>query len=395
MAEYGKLFKKSYKNIYNYLYENGNTSFEESPFNDVDAVILSCIAYIPFEECIPYNERFRPSRLKDMLITYLSHVNVDRIGKSYPDFGIKHIFLAMALLNSTRFQKSLVMGMKHVDNYSSNIQLHALSLMLPNHQMAILFRGTDNTIMGWKEDFNMAFLEYVPGQGLALEFLQQQLNKHKKIPYYVIGHSKGGNYALYTAIYAPKVAKDRLIKVYSVEGLGVYQNVYESEERKEILDKIVHLIPQEAVIGRLLHHEKPTYVVKAHPEGGLFAQHDVYNWEVKGKSFVKGHLTPSSDFVSGFMNDWIDKKLSDSTTVRALLDAIFEIVEQNQYETADQMFDHGKDIFVQLLSHPWPKEQKKAITSALFSLIDNARRHYIPYRKEKNKYLQKKKQNEQ
>ena len=232
MAEYGKLFKKSYKNIYNYLYENGNTSFEESPFNDVDAVILSCIAYIPFEECIPYNERFRPSRLKDMLITYLSHVNVDRIGKSYPDFGIKHIFLAMALLNSTRFQKSLVMGMKHVDNYSSNIQLHALSLMLPNHQMAILFRGTDNTIMGWKEDFNMAFLEYVPGQGLALEFLQQQLNKHKKIPYYVIGHSKGGNYALYTAIYAPKGAKDRLIKVYSVEGLGVYQNVYESEERK-------------------------------------------------------------------------------------------------------------------------------------------------------------------
>ena len=147
--------------------------------------------------------------------------------------------------------------------------------------MYISFMGTDMTIYGWKEDFNMAFMENVPCQILGKKYLEDISKKYHNKKIRIGGHSKGGNVAVYSAITSSEKVKKRIVKVYNYDGPGFNKNIIDKYETDDILEKIETYIPQDSIIGRLLNHKEKKTIIQSIEKGIL--QHDIYSWQVLKK----------------------------------------------------------------------------------------------------------------
>ena len=141
-------------------------------------------------------------------------------------------------------------------------QFSAITIIMQDKTIYVAYRGTDNTIVGWKEDFNMSFSKLVPAQTDAVNYLESVAKKYKN-RIRVGGHSKGGNLAVYAAAFCNKHVKDKIINVYNNDGPGFCDEVVNSEQYKEIIDRVHTYIPQTSIIGRLLNHEEETIILKS------------------------------------------------------------------------------------------------------------------------------------
>ena len=172
----------------------------------------------------------------------------------------------------------------HLD-LQGECQFAAVTFVLPDGRLYVAYRGTDDTLVGWKEDFNMAFLESVPGQRLAAAYLKAAAQCRKRCPILVGGHSKGGNFAVYAATHVGKRVQNRLERVYNNDGPGFKRPVLEQESYQAIRDRIVTIVPQSSIVGMLLAHEERYTIVHSTQKGML--QHDGFSWEVQGPAFIR------------------------------------------------------------------------------------------------------------
>ena len=151
--------------------------------------------------------------------------------------------------------------------------------------MVIAYRGTDDTVAGWKEDFNMGFLETVPSQAEAVKYLNMVAEKYPDRKLVLAGHSKGGNLALYSAIMSPLKVNTRIERVYNYDGPGFLSNIEELPTYKRMIDRITTLVPESSIIGMLLERKEKSIPVKSTATGG-FNQHSGFTWELIGTKFV-------------------------------------------------------------------------------------------------------------
>lgn len=155
-----------------------------------------------------------------------------------------------------------------ITNYINKIdsesekQFSAITILMPDDTIYISFRGTDNTLIGWKEDFNMTFQTKVPSQLDAVQYVKQIAKKYKNL-IRIGGHSKGGNLAVYAASFCSKTIQERIINVYNNDGPGFHEDVINNIEYKKMLPKVHTYVPQSSIIGRLLYHEENYTVVQS------------------------------------------------------------------------------------------------------------------------------------
>lgn len=71
-------------------------------------------------------------------------------------------------------------------------QFAALTFRLPDGTLYLAFRGTDDTLVGWKECFAMSYAFPVPAQALAQDYLVQAAQRPRRLR--VGGHSKGATW---------------------------------------------------------------------------------------------------------------------------------------------------------------------------------------------------------
>jgi hypothetical protein len=175
---------------------------------------------------------------------------------------------------------------------------------LGNGTAVVTYRGTDDTLVGWKEDMNMCFLPVVPAQLKAVEYLHIVAETHKgKI--ILAGHSKGGNLAVYAAVQCDPDIRERITAIYSNDGPGFGKNILDDPDYQQIRPLICNLVPHSSVVGMLLEHDENFTVVKSRQKSGLL-QHNGLSWEILGNSFV--HLkdvTPESRKLDRTVNQWI------------------------------------------------------------------------------------------
>jgi hypothetical protein len=168
----------------------------------------------------------------------------------------------------------------------------------------VTYRGTDDTLVGWKEDMNMCFLPVVPAQLKAVEYLHTVAQKHKG-KLILTGHSKGGNLAMYAAVHCDTEVRNRITAVYSNDGPGFGRNILDDPDYVQLRPIIHNLVPHSSVVGMLLEHDENYTVVKSRQKSGLL-QHNGLSWEILGNSFV--HLkdvTPESRKLDRTVNQWI------------------------------------------------------------------------------------------
>ena len=308
-------------NIFDYM-DWRDISLEKVEFNEIDNLILARLSYFPFDGAIEENEIIT---IKE---AYERYKKIDNEGKILISDDKK---LFPVLANSVRFGKMQVTDYVNKIDFKEEKQFSAITILMPDDTIYVAYRGTDNTIVGWKEDFNMSFSELVPAQTDAVEYLEKIAKKYKgKIR--VGGHSKGGNLAVYASAFCSEKTKKRIINVYNNDGPGFCDKVVNSKQYEAILSRVHTYIPQTSIIGRLLNHKEETNILKSTQTGIM--QHDLYSWQLVGKKFTRDELTNSSEFIDQTITNWLKEVKPEQR--EKFVDIFFEILNTTEVKTLSE-----------------------------------------------------------
>lgn len=266
------------KNLFYYLKHYGNLNFSQHPFNSVDSLILSQLAYIDFQDFVGGIENLQ----SDCDLEFFSKQNFRMLTK---DTLAKrnNKKLIKLIKKSSRFNTMKINYYVNHWNMQAEIQFSAITFIFEDF-CYIAYRGTDLTFVGWKEDFNMSFLETIPSHLESLSYLNKVASLiNKKI--FIGGHSKGGNLALYASLFCSQEIKNRIIKIFDHDGPGFKTNYYNSTQYNEIAFKLDKTIVKESLVGVAMHHIPDYKVVDCY--GVFLFQHDPFNWKVTKKGDFK------------------------------------------------------------------------------------------------------------
>lgn len=282
-------------NLSDYIAWRGDLTFSESEFNAVDSLILCCLVYIHFDDIMSENDVIT---INEANTAFCNLPQEKRIMRAKEDKALLHI-----AAKSRRFGNlALSDYVSHFD-FDKEKQFAAITINLGRNNTFIAFRGTDNTLIAWKEDFNMSFLDIVPSQIDAAEYLKTVADKIKGT-LYIGGHSKGGNLAIYASAHSTEKIQKRIKTIYNHDGPGFNSNIINFSGYCSIINKIQTYVPQSSVIGMLLNHQEPYTVIQSTQRGVL--QHDPYSWKVMGADFIKLEGTSKvSKTLDNTLTEWL------------------------------------------------------------------------------------------
>lgn len=321
-------------NFLDYLAWRGDLTFEKDPFNSIDALILSTLSYVDFKDVVPgrgegiitieeASEKFFKIHSEEELAQNKSFIN-------YAPALLK------ALAGSERFRKAYLLNFLDDTDIFREIQFAAVEIDTSDGTSFISFRGTDDTIIGWKEDFNLSYMT-VPSENEAALYLKD-VTEGRKETVRIGGHSKGGHLAIYAAMTADPEISSRIEKVYSFDGPGFNHEAMESEKFRSVQPKIIKIIPETSIIGRLLENSTEPVVVKS-TELGIM-QHDPKSWQLEGKRFETCASTDKiSDAFDETMSIWLGEMSFDDRKV--FVDELFSVFEASGCEYLSTMTKVG------------------------------------------------------
>ena len=353
--------------IFDYLRWRGDVPFTADPFNEVDNLVLSEFAYIDFDGVL--GDSFRKTGLKTADERFFGMHSCDEARQS-----INHIQRAPLLmdhmLSGMRFCDMKLT--KYVDILSTDkeMQFAAVTCLLGDGSAFISFRGTDNTLVGWKEDFNMSYMPDSDGQLSAVNYLNEVGAKIKG-PIRVGGHSKGGNFAVYASAFCNKEVQDRIVKVYTNDGPGFRHEVMSREGYKNILPKVVSIVPDTSIIGMLLTSSVDHIVVKSREKG--IAQHDAMTWQIERNRFVVKEPSALGVFIRHSQQDWLSK--IDDESREQFVNTLFSIFEATGASTFGEMKENKLKSVERMLSSikELPKERQEELKTIVSRLIQSGR----------------------
>jgi len=314
--------------IIDYIKEYGDYTFSEKPLGEVDSLVFCQFSYLKFDGLVPgIDDDAPPVSIRQVF----ENRNYDDL---YGDerYREKNTELFLAMVHSRRF------GSLKMNYYVNQIELEketqfsAITFQPAEGLFYVAYRGTDETIVGWKEDLNLAFSEPVPGQVMSVEYLEKSAGKIGE-PFYVGGHSKGGNFAVYAAMNCREEVQDKIIIIFNHDGPGFRPEVREKGKFGQIEEKIRRTVPHSSLVGMLLSSEGSYRVVESRNFG--LAQHDPYSWLVEKDDFqIVKQIYSGRMFVDTTLNDWI---LSlNQEQMRVFVDTLYDVVKASE---ADNLID--------------------------------------------------------
>lgn len=310
-------------NIIDYLNWRGDIPFSQVPLNEIDSLILSRISYFPFDNLFQGEEQ----------ITIKKAYQRFKKEKDKTVLQIDDLDLFPTVAGCTRYKDLILLDYINKIDSKQEKQFSAITICLPNDILYVSFRGTDNTLIGWKEDFNMSFSSHVPSQKDSKVYLDDIASKYEG-DIIVGGHSKGGNLAVYAATFCNDETKKRIKVVYNEDGPGFDDDIIQTEEYQKMIRKVHTYIPQSSVIGRLLNHQE-TYTVVQSIANGIM-QHDLYSWQVMGSKFISlEEVTSGSLLVDKTIKDWV-KEVSPKQRAQ-FVEVLFEILNITESTTLEDL----------------------------------------------------------
>ena len=321
-------------NINDYIDWRGDVPFELSPFNEVDNLILSELVYTDFGGIVPsdFNHTITIAKARQKYF---------KKNKDSDTSQVSSLKMAPTLMQhmegSVRFDDILLCGYVNEISKEDQVQFSVMTCILPDDTVYVAYRGTDNSLIGWKEDFNMSFLYETPGQKSAVKYL----NDHFKLetrPIRVGGHSKGGNFSVFASAFCKKEIQDKIVAVYSNDGPGFRKEVLETEGYQRILPKVISTLPQDSLVGVLLGNDYTNRFVLS-DESGL-NQHNGFTWQVKrnGFEFVENQGKSSlimEDSLKLWLSDLDDEKR------KRFVDLLFDALMASGANTTDDFVSNG------------------------------------------------------
>lgn len=322
--------------VFDYIRWRGDLSFEASPLCEIDALIFCELSYIFFDGIVPEGIEDGTVTIKEAAEIFFERnagKDVITLGELVPKEIVDLFRMAAA---SVRFADVEIGNFVNVIDDETVEQFSAVTFY-PNGKIFVAYRGTDDSIAGWREDFRMAFLTPVPAQRHAEEYLSRAAeNFDGRIV--IGGHSKGGNLALWATLNASDEIAERIDKIYNFDGPGFLENVWEGENYLRIADKIRTVIPSGSVVGLLLKYDTNYKVTKSTAKSYLH-QHDALTWIVEGRNFVcDADVLPDVKRANDMVGKWI--YAMDPEDRRAFVEGFFDILCSTNAKTVTDLAEN-------------------------------------------------------
>ena len=302
--------------IFDYLDQVAYDSIYDTPFNELDMLMLTEITYLPFDQIV--SDQISPD------CTCRLFEAAEKMPQDLSMLVTKNrLKLLEKLASSTRFKNIKLMG--YVNDIDPDVQKQfaAMIFKIKPDSYVLTFRGTDDSIIGWKEDFHMTYMDQVPAQKTAVNYLRKAMDA---LPgqFILTGHSKGGNLASYAASQIEPEYQERIQSIYSYDAPGLNHSVITSQGYQTISEKIKRYIPQGSIVGMMLETPKQAQIVKSTAIGGL-AQHDTFTWQISDQTFVLlDNLNPDSLQVDKTLKNWVDSVSDDE--LKDFFDLFFGLI---------------------------------------------------------------------
>lgn len=344
--------------IFDYIDWRGDLTFKESPFNEVDNVIFNLLTYINFTDVV--SEVFTQS------ITIKDVAQSDFTLHLVPDPRLYALLEKCAA--SRRFQNVRLTGYVDIFKEKEDCQFCALTFLFDSGSAYVCYRGTDSSVTGLKEDFNMAYKAPIPSQANGVKYLGKLLKNlrwwDRRKQLMLGGHSKGGNVAQYTAIHSPKAIQKHISLIWSNDGPGFNEELFPKEWSVPFVPKMRTFLPSGSIIGRLFDHQEELILIKSSDSGVM--SHDPFTWCIKGTEIEKEQTdSQKSEQLDMSLRDWLLHVGAEER--KKLIEAIFEVITNmgitSLYDFKDFKLSQavaGFNTLNQLTS-----EQKKALTHSL------------------------------
>lgn len=348
-------------NILDYLDWRGDIPFSMDPFNEVDNLVLAQSAYLRLDGLISQSEKITPKEAVRRFFEKHTREEIAEFKSLHKDAP----FLMEKLAESERFFGMTISNYVNTIDIDGMAQMSAMTIELPDFTY-IAFRGTDDSLVGWKEDFNLSYMDETVGQKLSLDYLNEAMELSEG-DVYVGGHSKGGNFSVYASAFCKDEYKERIKAVFSNDGPGFRKAVVESPEYNELLPKVVSILPESTLVGMLFSGKYDHKYIKSSLKG--LAQHDATSWQVIRNRFVEtDDMSPEGKAMDDAVATWLDEL---SVQDRILFTNVtFEILSASG-ATSLQDITMAKGGILELLrkSKEVPKERKKEFNNMLKRLF--------------------------
>ena len=322
------------KNMLDYIKEFGHVLFEERAFSEIDALVLTELEYLPLEKVVPSDENGENFVTVKEIAEYMKEHKKQLFDENPMMMTPERHEVSQIIADAPRFQSMKFFGVVSEWDKDTTKQFAAITVEVEPGVRLVIFRGTDDTLIGWKEDFLMTYSPLVAAQTDAKEYLAKQASLWDG-DLMVSGHSKGGNLALYAAATQEEDVQLRIVDIFCFDSPGLYRSVLETKGYQNIVPLAMRYIPQDALVGLMLESEVPYVIVKSDAVGAM--QHSAMTWGIEDGQFIKvDKLTKNS-----LLNDQTFKKWTESVSDEELelfWNVFFELLFTAGIETVNDVY---------------------------------------------------------
>ena len=317
-------------NLFGYLEWRGDVPFSADPFNEVDNLVLSELAYTDFEGVVmPQGKPVSVRTVRDRYFRLHTHEEV----RARKTFTGPAPLLLDPLADSVRYRDMQMAWYCNHVSVEESVQMAAVTLWPGDGTVYAAFRGTDNTLVGWREDFTFCYLPETPGQRMAVEYLDAHF-QDSSLPLRVGGHSKGGNFAVYASVLCDEGIRKRIRNVFTNDGPGFASAVTRLPAYRDLAPRIVSIIPEDSLVGILMNSTVDHRIIRSSNRGPT--AHDALSWLVQGNRFIPAEgRSGFSVFFERSVRDWL-ADLSDEEK-RRFVESVFGVLESTGALTLEEM----------------------------------------------------------
>lgn len=322
------------KNMLDYIKEFGHVSFEERAFSEIDALVLTELEYLPLEKVVPSDENGENFVTVKEIAEYMQEHKQELFDENPMMITEERHEVSQVIADAPRFQSLKFFGVVSEWDKDTTKQFAAVTVEVEPSVRLVVFRGTDETLIGWKEDFLMTYSPLVAAQTDAKEYLAKQASLWGG-DLMISGHSKGGNLAIYAAATQEEDVQLRIVDIFCFDSPGLYRSVLETKGYQNIVPLAMRYIPQDSLVGLMLESEVPYVIVKSNATGAM--QHSAMTWEIEDGQFIKMEkLTKNSQ-----LNDQTFKKWTESVSDEELelfWNVFFELLFSVGIDTVNDLY---------------------------------------------------------
>ncbi len=348
--------------VFDYLRWRGDLTLTQDTFNEVDNLVLCIISYLNFRHLDALKTKDPAAAPTLEAVSPLMGDTDDQLGLS----DLSYLPLLRLAAQTERFRYVRLYGFTHEYDEEKAKQFDALSFLLPDNTLFTAFMGTDTSLAGWKEDFNMSFLSAVPAQERAAAYVVEMAATCPERPLRIGGHSKGGNLAAWAALHIPEALQERrLLAAYNNDGPGFARDMLQTPEYRRVADKLHTYIPESSIVGVLLEHGEDYAVIDSTNRAVM--QHEPLSWCVLGRSFIHlGHRSQMGKLSDDVLREWIGSMSPQER--EQFTDALFDVLSlSGRARTLDDLRGGGLAGGAALLKqYADADEKEKKIIAEIF-----------------------------